>query len=68
VVHKDEGDAADYTLREKGFMNFKEPPAFEHLRPIKQPRQMIEKTLKTTVHNDDALQHNHTGINCIRRK
>jgi hypothetical protein len=54
VVHKDQQDAADYTLRQKGFMNFKEQPAFEHSRPKKQPRQMIEKT---TVHNDDFLQH-----------
>jgi len=57
VVHKDQQDAADYTLRQKGFMYFKEQPAFEHSRPKKQPRQMIEKTLKTTVHNDDFLQH-----------
>ncbi len=57
VVHKDQQDAAEYTLRQKGFMNFKEQPAFEHSKPKKRPRQMIEKTLKTTVHNDDFLQH-----------
>jgi hypothetical protein len=57
VVHKDQKDAAEYTLCQKGFMNFKEQPAFEHSRPKKKPRQMIEKTLRTTVHNDDFLQH-----------
>ncbi|CAM6045627.1 unnamed protein product [Sphagnum compactum] len=57
VVHKDQQNAADYTLRQKGFMNFKEQPAFEHSRPEKRPRQMIGKTLKTPVHNDGFLQH-----------
>ncbi len=57
VVHKHQQDAAEYTLRQKGFMNFKEQPAFEYSRPKKQPRQMIENTLKTSVHNDDLLQH-----------
>ncbi len=56
VVHKDQQDAAECTLRQKGFLNFKEEPAFEHSRPKKQPRQMIAKTLKTTVHNV-FLQH-----------
>jgi hypothetical protein len=57
VVHKDQRDAAEYTLRQNDFMNLKEQPAFEHSRPKKQPRQMIQKTLKTPVHNDDFLQH-----------
>jgi len=57
VVHKDQQDAAEYTLRQKGFMNFKEQPPFEHSKPKKRPRQLIEKTLRTTVHNDDFLQH-----------
>jgi hypothetical protein len=60
VVHKDQEVAAEYTLRQKGFMNFKEQPAFEHSKPKKRPQQMIEKTLKTTVHNDDFLQHTTT--------
>jgi hypothetical protein len=33
VVHKDQQDATEYTLHQKGFMNFKEQPAFEHSRP-----------------------------------
>jgi hypothetical protein len=58
VVHKDQQDAAECTLRWKfNFMNFKEQPAFEHSKPKKRPQQMIEKTLKTAVHNDDFLQH-----------
>ncbi len=57
VVHKHQQPAAEYSLRQKGFMNFKEQPAFEHSRPKNQPRRMIEKTLRTTVHNDDFLQH-----------
>ncbi|CAK9189659.1 unnamed protein product [Sphagnum troendelagicum] len=57
VVHKYQQAAAEYTLCQKGFMNFKEQPAFEHSKPKKRPRQMIEKTLRTTVHNDDIHQH-----------
>jgi hypothetical protein len=56
VVQKDQQVAAEYTLRQKGFMNFKEQPVFEHSKPKKQPRQMIEETLETTVHNDDFLR------------
>ncbi len=57
VVRKDQQDAAEYTLRQKGFWNFKEQPAFEHSKPKILLPQMIEKTLKTTVHIDDFLQH-----------
>jgi hypothetical protein len=57
VVHKHQQAAAEYSLRHKNFMNFREQPAVEHSRPKKRPRQMIEKTLKTTVHSDDFLQH-----------
>ncbi len=35
VVHKDQKDAAEYTFHQKGFMNFKEQPAFEHSKPKK---------------------------------
>jgi hypothetical protein len=57
VVHKDQQAASKKSLHQKGFMNFKEQPAFEHSKPKKRPQQMIEKTLRTTVHNDDIHQH-----------
>jgi hypothetical protein len=45
VVRKDQWVAAEYTLRQKGFMNFKEQPVFEHSKPKKRPRQMIWEDL-----------------------
>jgi hypothetical protein len=51
VMHKAQQDAAEYTLCQKDFMNFKEQPAFEHSKPKKRCRQMIEKTLRTTLQN-----------------